>query len=218
MRRAHRYEVGLIRNDLDNAVEDFYNETRWNHQKQNKTDGEIDDQIAAEKEELAAWQESKKDFAQMHRQGKPLENTYDDESAWDWLSEKIESILPDDEERTWQPAELREFLNREKEWTDDDIWQALNEVCETRIALQKEEIASLTNDKRKNQLRLQVIGKLGNIPSKEELDRLLRYEGAIERQFYKALHQLERLQRLRAGDPVPAPVDVDVNVNTGQGD
>ena len=34
------------------------------------------------------------------------------------------------------------------------------------------------------------------IPSRDELDRLLRYEGAIERQFYKALHQLERLQRL----------------------
>ncbi len=55
MRRAHRYEVGLIRNDLDNAVEDFYNETRWDHQKQNKTDAEIDNQIAAGKRELAAW-------------------------------------------------------------------------------------------------------------------------------------------------------------------
>jgi len=47
------------------------------------------------------------------------------------------------------------------------------------------------------------------------LDRLLRYEGAIERQFYKALGQLERLPRLRAGDEVPAPVQVDVEVNGG---
>jgi len=109
-------------------------------------------------------------------------------------------------------------LAKDKEWTEDDIWQALIQVCEEKIKDQNEEIASLTNDKRKNQLRLQVIRKLGNIPSREELDRLLRYEGAIERQFYKALHQLERIQRLRAGDPVPAPVDVDVNVNTGQGD
>ena len=43
---------------------------------------------------------------------------------------------------------------------------------------------------------------LGNIPNKVELDRLLRYEGAIERQFYKALGELERLQRLRAGENV----------------
>ena len=61
-----------------------------------------------------------------------------------------------------------------------------------------------------------MIKKLGNIPSRDELDQLLRYEGAIERQFYKALNQLERLQRLRAGDNVPAPVEVDVDVNTGQ--
>jgi len=45
----------------------------------------------------------------------------------------------------------------------------------------------------------------------------LRYEGAIERQLYKALNQLERLQRLRLGDNVPAPVEVDVDINTGQG-
>ena len=65
-------------------------------------------------------------------------------------------------------------------------------------------------------LRLQVIKKLGSIPSKDELDRLLRYEGAIERQLYKAMNQLERLQRMRSGDNVPAPVEVDVDVNTGQ--
>jgi hypothetical protein len=42
--------------------------------------------------------------------------------------------------------------------------------------------------------------------------------GAIERQVYKAINQLERLQRLRSGDSVPAPVEVDVDVNTGQND
>jgi CRISPR/Cas system-associated endonuclease Cas1 len=68
----------------------------------------------------------------------------------------------------------------------------------------------------KNKLRLQVAKKLGNIPSRHELDRLLRYEGAIERQLYKALNQLERIQRLRAGDNVPPPLEVDVDVNTGQ--
>ena len=113
---------------------------------------------------------------------------------------------------------MRQFLNKDKEWTDDDIWQALIKVCDERIEIRKVDISTLNNDKRKNQLRLQVIQKLGNVPSKEELDRLLRYEGAIERQFYKALHQLERLQRLRAGDHIPAPVEVDVDVNTDQGD
>ena len=50
----------------------------------------------------------------------------------------------------------------------------------------------------------------------KRLDRLLRYEGAIERQFYKAMNQLERLQRMRSGESVPAPIEVDVDVNTVQ--
>jgi len=41
-----------------------------------------------------------------------------------------------------------------------------------------------------------------------------KYEGSIERQFYKAIDQLERLQRIRAGDQVPAPVNIDLAVDT----
>ena len=42
---------------------------------------------------------------------------------------------------------------------------------------------------------------------------LSRYEASIERGLYRALHELERLQRLRAGDAVPPPEAVDVNVD-----
>jgi hypothetical protein len=45
--------------------------------------------------------------------------------------------------------------------------------------------------------------------------RLSRYESALERGFYRALHELQRLQSARAGEPVPAPVAVDVTVNGG---
>jgi hypothetical protein len=38
----------------------------------------------------------------------------------------------------------------------------------------------------------------------------LRYEAALERQFYQALNQLERLQRRRQGETVPAPVSVEL--------
>ena len=49
------------------------------------------------------------------------------------------------------------------------------------------------------------------------MDNFLRYETAIERQLYKAINQLERLQRMRTGDHVPPPVQVDVNT-LGPGD
>ncbi len=39
-----------------------------------------------------------------------------------------------------------------------------------------------------------------------------RYETTIENRLYKALHELERLQRMREGEKVTAPMAVDVNV------
>ena len=43
--------------------------------------------------------------------------------------------------------------------------------------------------------------------------KLSRYETAIERQFYRALHELERRQAARSGRNVPAPLAVDVDVS-----
>jgi hypothetical protein len=54
---------------------------------------------------------------------------------------------------------------------------------------------------------------LGSAPSGYELDRLLKCEGSIRKQFYKAISELERLQRIRAGDHVPAPMKIDLAVD-----
>jgi hypothetical protein len=40
-----------------------------------------------------------------------------------------------------------------------------------------------------------------------------RYESAIENKFYRAMNQLERLQRIRLGEQVSAPASVDVAVH-----
>ena len=44
-----------------------------------------------------------------------------------------------------------------------------------------------------------------------QLDRLLRYESNFERAFDRILNQLERLQRIRRGQPVPPTVNVNVS-------
>jgi len=46
----------------------------------------------------------------------------------------------------------------------------------------------------------------------ETFAKLARYEAALERAFYRALHELQRLQAARAGEAVPPPVAVDVDV------
>lgn len=217
LRRAYRYEVGLIRQELDTATDDFYNETDYEDKKINKTDEEIDQEIERDKEAIESWTQDKRDFNKMHKKGKPLEDIYDWGENWEWLEQKYDYLEPSRSyEDGFEPKALREFLNNEVNMSDDQIWQAHIELCDEKIDEHNKEIADLEKQKQQNKLKLQVIKKLGNIPSKDELDWLLRYEGAIERQLYKALNQLERIQRLRAGDNVPAPVEVDVDVNTGQ--
>ena len=43
--------------------------------------------------------------------------------------------------------------------------------------------------------------------------KLCRYEAHIERGLYKALHELQRLQAARCGQPVSAPLALDVDVS-----
>ena len=45
------------------------------------------------------------------------------------------------------------------------------------------------------------------------LTKLSRYETAMERSLYKALHELQRLQAARQGKEVPVPVAVDIDVS-----
>ena len=52
-----------------------------------------------------------------------------------------------------------------------------------------------------------------SIPDAAASDRILRYEAAIERQLYRAIAHLDRLQRQRRGEPVPPPISVDVGAS-----
>jgi len=49
------------------------------------------------------------------------------------------------------------------------------------------------------------------LPSMEVLEKFLRYETKLERMLFRAMTQLERLQRMRRGEAVPAPLSVDVS-------
>jgi len=48
------------------------------------------------------------------------------------------------------------------------------------------------------------------LPSGDVLEKILRYETKLERQMYRAMAQLERIQRMRRGELIPAPMSVDV--------
>ena len=216
LRRAYNYEVGLIRNKNDMATDDFYNRKNWEGKKANKSPEEIEEEIEKENEATKYWEKDFKDLGKMYKAGKPLEDIFDWEDNWGFLQDSVEHLFMDERIKYEyvEPQELRALLVNEKDWTDKQIWERLIEICPEQADKHRNKIHDLEKEKQKNVLKLQVLKKLGSIPQKEELDRLLRYESAIERQFYKALNQLERMQRLRSGDNVPPPVEVDVEVNT----
>ena len=55
--------------------------------------------------------------------------------------------------------------------------------------------------------------RLGSSAVETLVNTFQRYETTIENKLYRALNQLERLQRIRLGDKIPAPAALDVNVH-----
>jgi hypothetical protein len=64
----------------------------------------------------------------------------------------------------------------------------------------------------REKLSLDAEARSFSMPSEDATDKLLRYEAHIDRQLYRAMDQLERLQRQRKGENVPPPL----NVNLGR--
>jgi len=57
---------------------------------------------------------------------------------------------------------------------------------------------------------------LAQAVANEQVEKILRYETTIERQIYRALHELQRLQAARKGARPLAPIAVDVDLGQGE--
>jgi hypothetical protein len=90
--------------------------------------------------------------------------------------------------RTRHKEEVLKFLNRKI--SDIDYWMDRREQRENAEEQARQSAAML--------------------PSAETLDKILRYETALERQLFRAMNQLERLQRRRMGEKVPAPLTMEI--------
>jgi hypothetical protein len=82
------------------------------------------------------------------------------------------------------------------------------EACEEIKRLEKE-VRSLERGKER---RLAWKVQKSILPDQDTLDKIMRYEAHLGRQLMQAMHMLERLQKVRAGESVPAPAALDVTV------
>ncbi len=71
--------------------------------------------------------------------------------------------------------------------------------------------AELNAEHRERDDKQETAGQAADVlPSAEVLEKIMRYEGSLDRQLYRAMNQLERLQRRRSGENVSAPLMMDV--------
>jgi hypothetical protein len=217
LRRVYRFEVGLLRSQLDYVADEYFQEEDWKGTKINRTDSEIDEELNNFKSILNEWHENLNTLKGLHKNQEKIESTFKFADVWTIFEIRNEDRYDEyifDEEH--EPAEIRRKLDEELGWSDEDIWDALIKEVENTIQFYADEILKLEKEKERNFLRIQVLRKLGNIPPGIELEHLLRYETAIERQFYKAMNQLERLQRIRSGEHVTPPVEADISLQISE--
>jgi hypothetical protein len=88
--------------------------------------------------------------------------------------------------------------------------KALRDERQAAVATRTAEVEHL---ERKQRLAAERRQAQLTLPEGNAEAKVLRYESHLSRQLYQALHELQRLQAARAGQPVPAPLAVEVGVN-----
>ena len=214
MRRANRYEVGLIREQLDTYKEsliDKYNKKSFSNfmKHPEKLTSEIKE-LESENKELISLL---KTLGGMIENGKELKDLYADKWLLGWYclatySNDMYGLKDDWSEMT--PKEIHSNINESGH--NPDItgfeWRLQIELSNDEIRLN-----SLKIELREVELMLDREPLINGLLPGNELNLLVRYETAIERQFYKALSELERLQRIRGGEFIPPPINLEVNSN-----
>jgi hypothetical protein len=94
--------------------------------------------------------------------------------------------LPPETRRQWQQEKILAYLDRE---IAQLAWSEAR--CKEREAQEE-----------------QARQAAATLPAVEVLEKIQRYETKLERQIFRAMAQLERLQRMRKGEAVPVPVAV----------
>jgi hypothetical protein len=126
------------------------------------------------------------------------------QQRWSSYQRRLRRMRRGLEEGNWSDARERDWL---KEQIAGGLWQG--SLTAQERAEVKEELAR----------RVEEEGELAGgreeerhlVPEeKGRVELLLRYERTYERQLYRALNELERRQRVRAGEPAPAMVRVEV--------
>ncbi len=197
-RRVLRYEMGCLRKQLDDC--------RRTVEDSDDDENEFTSHIPkTTRQRLAA---AKKRLVEHQREKQYLQEDYDilsDEEVGNWADSYFRVAKRKNFEAE-EPEQVRDWLKGQG-LTEDQIRQELIRAEEASIQETQAEIKTLEPQAA---LELEREALLASLPHQiGALDKIIRYEASLDRQLYKAINQLERLQRRRKGEDLPAPVVLD---------
>lgn len=116
---------------------------------------------------------------------------------------------PVDEWPGWTMGYLRTVLSRVAELAKMEYEDLYSMTLESTRNMRD----SSRDTVKKEEEALERLRRARLIPNEGTLDKISRYETTLERSLYKTLHELQRLQAKRAGEPLPPPAVLDVDVS-----
>lgn len=111
----------------------------------------------------------------------------------------------------WTVGFLRTVLSRVGKLAGVDLEDTYNKTLDLLAGA----LEPKRKDLQKEEGELERFRRKWLIPGDATLDKVSRYETALERSFYKNLHELQRLQAKRTGEAVPAPSVMDIGMDVG---
>ena len=109
--------------------------------------------------------------------------------------------LEEELSETCTVGEVRGLLGRLAEWHGTNVAGVLSAVQQ-----------KITREQEAAQRRLALLCHAQLVPDDHTLGQVMRYESHLARLFHRDLHELERLQAARNGQPVAAPLVMDIDL------
>lgn len=206
LRRVLRYETGSIRKDLDMAIYDYYHRDSTFGKDKVKTNEEYDDEIKQEKRNIK-WNSRyikclKKGVVSFDKEiweGEGLESNVEDD-LYVVLEAIGEDILSEEEYSRFEDGELSfeevKTAFQRADYKDEDISKKLIECLVNQNKGLKEQIEDIKLKKQKNKMIEEVRIKNRSIADDRSVEKVIRYEKALQKSIYQNLSVLKKLQAI----------------------
>jgi hypothetical protein len=216
-KRVLKYELGVIRKESDTVTDDWERKQAKEHDLyipilHSREDWEPTTALAHQVEEL------EKDLQALN---------YDDPLSvrpqiWQHVFsvasegfhvcvEKVLGLREHWEESPgYSPEQVRQVIdsvNKSAKVSEDQFWKRVKEMV-------RQEYERVNASYQRRLWTLEQVRLSASLPADTDLVKVQRYEAHLSRQFYKALHELQRLQAARGGIPTLGPLALDIDINT----